>query len=102
MAVPAIVFVLAVVLAAAGGAVVGAAVVRWKARDAGVRARRSGPTVAELLARLVRKSQSGIAVVNRFGDVVLANERAEALGAVVDSRPDPRIAAAAEKVVAAD
>ena len=56
--------------------------------------------MAELLARLVRRSQSGIAVVNRFGDVVLSNERAEALGAVVDARPDPRLAAAAERVAA--
>jgi two-component system sensor histidine kinase SenX3 len=97
--VPVLVTVVVALLAAALGAVGGAAAVRRKRDDHhGERAR--GPTVAELLARLVRRSQSGIAVVNRFGDVVLSNERAEALGAVVDARPDPRLAAAAERVAA--
>jgi two-component system sensor histidine kinase SenX3 len=98
--VPVLVAVVAALAAAAIGAVAGAAVVRWK-RDEPARDRARGtrgPTVAELLARLVRRSQSGIAVINRFGDVVLANERAESLGAVVDGRPDPRVAAAAERV----
>ncbi|GAA4813756.1 ATP-binding protein [Actinomycetospora chlora] len=92
-----LVTVVVALLAAALGAVAGAAAVRWK-RDEHHGERSRGPTVAELLARLVRRSQSGIAVVNRFGDVVLSNERAEALGAVVDGRPDPRLAAAAERV----
>ncbi|MEJ2863046.1 sensor histidine kinase [Actinomycetospora flava] len=102
MTVPVLVAVVVALLAAAIGAVAGAAVARRR-RDEPVRQRARGvrgPTVAELLARLVRRSQSGIAVVNRFGDVVLANERAESLGAVVDARPDPRIAAAVERVVA--
>ncbi|MDF2976106.1 MAG: putative two-component system sensor kinase [Actinomycetospora sp.] len=98
--VPVLVTVVVAVLAAALGAVAGSGAVRWRARDEGSRERSRGPTVAELLARLVRRSQSGIAVVNRFGDVVLSNERAEALGAVVDARPHPRLAAAAEKVAA--
>ncbi|WP_328304846.1 sensor histidine kinase [Actinomycetospora sp. NBC_00405] len=98
MAVPVLVTVVVALLAAALGAVAGAAAVRRKT-EAG-RERSRGPTVAELLARLVRRSQSGIAVVNRFGDVVLSNERAEALGAVVDARPDPRLAAAAARVAA--
>lgn len=101
MAVPVLVTVVVALGAAALGAVAGVAAgvaaVRWR-RDGGRRERSPGPTVAELLARLVRRSQSGIAVVNRFGDVVLSNERAEALGAVVDARPDPRVAAAAERV----
>ena len=99
MTVPVLVVVVVALAAAALGALVGAAAVRWK-RDETRRDRARGPTVAELLARLVRRSQSGIAVVNRFGDVVLSNERAEALGAVVDARPDPRVAAAAERVAA--
>lgn len=99
MGVPVLVTVVALV-AAIVGAVAGAAAVRWKARDQRQGARAGGPTVAELLARLVRRSQAGIAVVNRFGDVVLSNERAEALGAVVDARADPRLAAAAERVAA--
>ncbi|MHC1562015.1 sensor histidine kinase [Actinomycetospora sp. C-140] len=97
MTVPVLVTVVVALAAAALGAVAGAAGVRWK-RDEVRRVRASGPTVAELLARLVRRSHAGIAVVNRFGDVVLSNERAEALGAVVDARPDPRLVAAAEQV----
>ena len=96
--VPVLVAVVVALVAAALGAVAGSSAVRWRARDEGSRERSRGPTVAELLARLVRRSQSGIAVINRFGDVVLSNERAEALGAVVDARPDPRLATAAEKV----
>jgi len=99
VAVPVLVTVVAL-LAAAVGALAGAAAIRWKARDERRHARVAGPTIAELLARLVRRSHAGIAVINRFGDVVLSNERAEALGAVVDARPDPRLAAAAEKVAA--
>jgi two-component system, OmpR family, sensor histidine kinase SenX3 len=98
--VPVLVAVAVALVAAALGAVAGSSAARWRTRDEGSRERSRGPTVAELLARLVRRSQSGIAVVNRFGDVVLSNERAEALGAVVDARPDPRLAAAAEKVAA--
>jgi two-component system, OmpR family, sensor histidine kinase SenX3 len=98
--IPVLVTVVVALVAAALGAVAGSSAVRWRARDEGPRERSRGPTVAELLARLVRRSQSGIAVVNRFGDVVLSNERAEALGAVVDARPDPRLAAAAAKVAA--
>jgi two-component system sensor histidine kinase SenX3 len=98
--VPVLVTVAVALVAAALGAVAGVAATRWRTREERPRERSRGPTVAELLARLVRRSQSGIAVVNRFGDVVLSNERAEALGAVVDGRPDPRLAAAAEEVAA--
>lgn len=103
VAVPVLVTVAVALLAAAIGAVAGAAFVRRRRESPGPQRPRvgtRGPTVAELLARLVRRSQSGIAVINRFGDVVLANERAETLGAVVDSRPDPRVGAAAERVAA--
>lgn len=98
MAVPAYVTVLAVVVAAVGGAVVGAAAVRWKTRSKRAVVAAAGPTVAELLARIVRRSHTGLAVINRFGDVVLSNGRAEVLGAVVDARPESRVAAAAGRV----
>ncbi len=98
MAVPAYVTVLAAVLAAVVGIVVGAAGVHWKARGKRAAVVAAGPTVAELLARIVRRSHAGLAVINRFGDVVLSNDRAEVLGAVVDSRPEGRVAAAAAKV----
>lgn len=97
MAVPAFVTVLVAVVAAALGVVVGLAVGRSRSR-ARRSARHEGPTVAELLARLVRRSRSGLVVINRFGDVILANERAEELGAVVGSRPAGPIATAAGRV----
>ncbi|MGH3950000.1 MAG: sensor histidine kinase [Pseudonocardiaceae bacterium] len=59
----------------------------------------SGPTVAELLLRLVRSSHSGVAVVNRFGDTVLHNPRAVELGLVRNNRVDSRARIAAEQVV---
>lgn len=58
-----------------------------------------GPTVAELLLRLVRSSHSGVAVVNKFGDTVLHNPRAVELGLVRDNRVDPRARIAAEQAV---
>nr|WP_208407037.1 ATP-binding protein [Amycolatopsis granulosa] len=57
-----------------------------------------GPTVAELLLRLVRSSNNGILVLNRFGDLVLSNHRAEVLGLVQANRADPRARVAAEQV----
>ena len=98
MAVPAYVTVLVAVAAVAIGVVGGLAVSRWRARSVRRSTRHEGPTVAELLARLVRRSHSGLVVLNRFGDVVLANERAEVLGAVVGSRVDARVAAASSLV----
>ncbi|HJQ46806.1 MAG TPA: ATP-binding protein [Amycolatopsis sp.] len=62
----------------------------------------TGPTVAELLLRLVRSSNNGVVVLNRFGDMVLHNRRAEALGMVRDNRADPRARVAAEQVVETD
>ncbi|PWW64152.1 sensor histidine kinase [Actinokineospora spheciospongiae] len=57
-----------------------------------------GPTVAELVSRLTHSSHSGIVVLNRFGDVVLHNPRAEALGLVRNHRADDRARKAAEVV----
>ncbi|NMO91838.1 sensor histidine kinase [Actinomycetospora sp. TBRC 11914] len=70
----------------------------WKARTKRAEVVAAGPTVAELLARIVRRSHTGLAVINRFGDVVLSNDRAEVLGAVVDARPEGRVAEAAARV----
>jgi two-component system sensor histidine kinase SenX3 len=62
----------------------------------------TGPTVAELLLRLVRSSNNGVLVLNRFGDMVLHNRRAEVLGLVSSNRADPRARKAAEQVVETD
>ncbi len=59
------------------------------------------PTVADLLARVVRSSRNGLVVLNRFGEVVLHNRRADELGVVRHSRADPRAAKAAEHALAA-
>ncbi|MFR9730335.1 sensor histidine kinase [Saccharopolyspora sp. MS10] len=61
--------------------------------------RPAGPTVAELLQRLVHSTNNGIVVLNRFGDVVLHNPRADELGFVRDSRADHRARAAAERAL---
>jgi two-component system sensor histidine kinase SenX3 len=62
----------------------------------------TGPTVAELLQRLVRSSNSGVVVLNRFGDMVLHNPRAYELGLVRVAQADSRARQAAEQVVETD
>lgn len=58
----------------------------------------TGLTVAQLVERLVTSSHNGIAVLNRFGDVVFNNPRAEELGIVRNSQADQRARTAAEQV----
>ncbi|NIJ14730.1 two-component system sensor histidine kinase SenX3 [Saccharomonospora amisosensis] len=58
-----------------------------------------GPTAAELLERFVRSSNNGVVVLNRFGDMVLHNRRAEALGLVRLNQADARARKAAEQVI---
>jgi two-component system sensor histidine kinase SenX3 len=58
-----------------------------------------GPTVAELLQRLVHTTNNGLVVLNRFGDVILHNPRADELGLIRDQRADPRARKAAEQVL---
>ncbi|MEW2500504.1 MULTISPECIES: ATP-binding protein [unclassified Amycolatopsis] len=82
------------------GAVVGFLIARARARKE--TARPVGPTVAELLERLIRSSRSGVVVLNRFGDLVLHNPRAYELGLVRVNQADPRARAAAEQVVETD
>ncbi|HEY0637037.1 MAG TPA: ATP-binding protein [Pseudonocardiaceae bacterium] len=88
-------------LASAGALVVGA-VVGWTLATR--RARREprrppGLTVADLGQRVLHSSHNGIAVLNRFGDVLLHNPRAAELGVVRGMRPDPRAWAAAERAL---
>ncbi|GAB3495530.1 sensor histidine kinase [Amycolatopsis cihanbeyliensis] len=90
-------------LALATGALVVGAVIGFLAarvRRAGPQGRGpSGPTVAELLERQVRSSNNGVVVLNRFGDLVLHNPRAEALGMIRNNQADARARKAAEQVV---
>jgi two-component system sensor histidine kinase SenX3 len=70
-------------------------------RRTGVKAERTvGPTFADLLHRLVQSSSSGLAVLNRYGDVVLYNPRATELGVVRVARADPRAVKACEQAIA--
>jgi two-component system sensor histidine kinase SenX3 len=64
--------------------------------------RPDGPTVADLLHRVVTSSGSGIAVINPFGDVVLHNRRAADLGVMRGHRAEPRVLEAAERALAGD
>ncbi|TNC28786.1 sensor histidine kinase [Amycolatopsis alkalitolerans] len=82
------------------GAIAGSLISQGRRRR--VARRPAGPTVAELLLRLVRSSDNGVLVLNRFGDMVLHNNRAEALGLVRDNRADPRARKASEQVVETD
>lgn len=81
----------ALVLGAVGGFVA--------ARGSQRRAKPEGPTVAELLQRLVHTSDSGVVVLNKFGDVVLHNPRADELGLIRDHQADPRARKAAERAL---
>jgi two-component system sensor histidine kinase SenX3 len=56
------------------------------------------PDPGQLLPRVFRSTDAGLAVLNRDG-VVLHNARAAELGVVVDGRADARAAAAAEQVL---
>jgi two-component system sensor histidine kinase SenX3 len=49
-----------------------------------------GPPVGDLLERVFRSSDAGLAVLTRAGDVVLHNARAVDLGLVRSGRPDAR------------
>jgi two-component system sensor histidine kinase SenX3 len=57
-----------------------------------------GATVADLVQRVMLSSHNGVVLLNRVGDVVLANPPAVELGLVHGSRPDDRAAKAAEQV----
>jgi len=57
-----------------------------------------GATVAELVQRVVLSSHNGVVLLDRMGEVVLANPPAIELGLVHGSRPDERARKAAEQV----
>ena len=60
--------------------------------------RPDGATVADLVQRVVLSSHNGVVLLDRMGDVVLANPPAVELGLVQGSRPDERARKAAEQV----
>jgi two-component system, OmpR family, sensor histidine kinase SenX3 len=91
---------LASLLLAVACLVVGAAAGILLTRRRGALADRPiGPTFAELMHRLVQSSSSGLAVLNRHGDVVLHNPRAVELGVVSANRADPRVVTACAQVI---
>ncbi|MEV4311977.1 ATP-binding protein [Actinocrispum sp. NPDC049592] len=79
------------------GGLVGYMFGRRRARRAARRP--AGPTVAELVQRIIHDARTGVVVMNRFGDVVLFNPTAADLGVVVNNRVDDRARKAAELVV---
>jgi len=58
-----------------------------------------GPPVADLLQRVFRSADEGLAVLDSGGDVVLHNPRAAELGVVRGDLPDARAAAASQQVL---
>jgi two-component system sensor histidine kinase SenX3 len=60
--------------------------------------RPDGATVADLVQRVVLSSHNGVVLLDRMGDVVLANPPAVELGLVHGSQPDERARKAAEQV----
>jgi len=92
---------LATVALAVGSLLVGLTVGALWVRRRGTRSPRPvGPTFADLLHRAVQSSGTGLAVVNRYGDVVLHNPRANELGLVRVARADARALKAAEQAIA--
>ena len=90
------------ILVVACALVIGFLAGRWTTRRVPVVAARSdpalGPTLADLLQRVFRATDQGLAVLSRHGDVVLQNGRAVELGLVTENRADARAVAAAERV----
>ncbi|WP_319943684.1 sensor histidine kinase [Nocardia aurantia] len=93
--------VLMAVLAAVVGLAVGGLLIPYvNARQAQRREADSGLTMSQVLDLIVLASESGIAVVDEYRDVVLVNPRAEELGLVRDRLLDERAWSAVEKVLA--
>ncbi|UGT64669.1 sensor histidine kinase [Nocardia asteroides] len=93
--------VLLAVLAAVVGLAVGGLVIPYvNARQAEKRQAEAGLTTSQVLDLIVLASESGIAVVDEYRDVVLVNPRAEELGLVRNRLLDERAWAAVEKVLA--
>jgi two-component system sensor histidine kinase SenX3 len=89
------------VLIASGTLMVGLVagiLIGWRAGRSATSSCPDGATVAELVQRVVLSSHNGVVLLDRMGDVVLANPPSVALGLVVGSRPDERARRAAEQV----
>ncbi|OZF50969.1 two-component sensor histidine kinase [Rhodococcus sp. 14-2470-1b] len=83
------------------GYLVGGVLIPYLATRHSERARAtSGLTMSQVLDLIILASESGIAVVDRFHDVVLSNPRAEELGLVRNRLIDDRAWEAAQKVLA--
>ncbi len=88
------------VLAGAAGLAVGAAILpRVRRRQQHRREQDAGITVRDVLHQIFTTSLSGTAVVDRFGDVLLSNPRAEELGVIRNRRLAPTAWAAAHQVL---
>ncbi|MFB7876514.1 sensor histidine kinase [Nocardia sp. NPDC056064] len=93
--------VLLAVLAAVVGLAVGGLLIPYvNARHAARNQEDTGLTMSQVLDLIVLASESGIAVVDEYRDVVLVNPRAEELGLVRNRLLDERAWAAVEKVLA--
>jgi two-component system, OmpR family, sensor histidine kinase SenX3 len=91
----------AVVFLAVGTLMVGLAVgirIGWRAGTRATPPSGDRATVAELVQRVVLSSHNGVVLLDRMGEVVLANPPAIELGLVHGSRPDERARKAAEQV----
>lgn len=90
---------LAAIMAVVGLAVGGLLVPYMNARQAARRQADSGLTMSQVLDLIVLASESGIAVVDEYRDVVLVNPRAEELGLVRNQLLDERAWSAVEQVL---
>ncbi|MFE3291049.1 sensor histidine kinase [Rhodococcus sp. NPDC059234] len=87
-------------VAAVGGYLVGGVLIpQIKSRYSRRESEQAGLTMSQVLDLIVLASRSGIAVVDRFHDVVLFNPRAEELGLVHNRTVEPRAWAAANQVL---
>ncbi len=89
----------AVLLAIVGGFVGGVLIPMLSTRQAQRMEETSGLTMSQVLDLIVLASESGIAVVDQFHDVVLFNPRAEELGLVRNRLVDDRAWVAALRVL---
>ncbi|NKZ99179.1 sensor histidine kinase, partial [Rhodococcus hoagii] len=90
--------ILAVATAIVGYVVGGVVVPRLSRRHAERQKAQAGLTMSQVLDLIVLTSESGIAVVDKFNDVVLVNPRAEELGLVRNRMLDDRAWVAATEV----
>ncbi|MFC9787351.1 sensor histidine kinase [Rhodococcus sp. NPDC127528] len=92
--------VMLALVAAVGGYLVGGVLIpQIKSRYSRRESEQAGLTMSQVLDLIVLASRSGIAVVDRFHDVVLFNPRAEELGLVHNRTVEPRAWAAANQVL---